>query len=165
MNVLVTGGAGFIGTNLIKELLNNGDSVTSIDNYHSGSEENHQSGATYHNYDIRNIKDYSAFGDFNVVYHLAAIARIQPSFVESTDYFETNVNGTFNVINYCVKHNVPLIYAGSSSHHGGKFKNPYTFTKDMGEELIKKILKWSPDTPLYYGIKNTYNWIKEEIKK
>lgn len=138
MKILVTGGAGFVGTNLIKRLLNEGHNVVSIDNYKSGFTTNHQIGAVeYINFDIRNITDYSVWGQFDAVYHLAAIARIQPSFREPIDYFTTNTNGTILIAEYCAKHNIPLIYAGSSSHHSGKFKNPYTFSKDIGEEIIQ----------------------------
>lgn len=137
MNVLVTGGAGFVGTNLIKRLISEGHNVTSIDNYNTGFENNHQEGAKYINGDVREIKHYNVYGDFEMVYHLAAIARIQPSFKQPIEYFETNANGTLNVVNYCYKNNIPLVYAGSSSHHSGKFKNPYTFSKDVGEEIIQ----------------------------
>ena len=137
MNILVTGGAGFVGTNLIKKLLSEGHSVVSIDNYYTGKEENHILNARYYKYDVRDIEDYSVFGVFDVVYHLAAIARIQPSFKEPLEYFETNSTATYIISQYCSKYNIPLIYAGSSSHHSGKFKNPYTFSKDIGEEIIK----------------------------
>jgi UDP-glucose 4-epimerase len=72
-----------------------------------------------------------------MIYHLAAIARIQPSFEKPYDYFTTNANATFKLAKYCSDNNIPLIYAGSSSHHSGKFKNPYTFSKDIGEEIIQ----------------------------
>lgn len=137
MNVLVTGGAGFVGTNLIKQLLHVGYNVTSIDNYHTGLESNHQEGCKYLNYDIRYIDDYSSFGQFDIVYHLAAIARIQPSFKDPESYFTTNATATMKIAKWCSENNIPLIYAGSSSHHSGKFKNPYTFSKDIGEEIIK----------------------------
>ena len=137
MKILVTGGAGFVGTNLIKRLLKEGHKVISIDNYNTGLESNHQEGCTYLNYDIRNIKDYSPWGDFDVAFHMAAIARIQPSFENPKDYFTVNANGTMNIVEWCSKNNVPLIYAGSSSKHSGKFKNPYTFSKDIGEDIIK----------------------------
>lgn len=137
MNVLVTGGAGFVGTNLIKQLLHTGHNVTSIDNYHTGLQSNHQEGCKYLNYDIRYIDDYSVFGQFDIVYHLAAIARIQPSFNDPESYFTTNANATMKIAKWCSENNVPLVYAGSSSHHSGKFKNPYTFSKDIGEEIIK----------------------------
>ena len=137
MKALITGGAGFVGTNLIKALLKKNYSIVSIDNYKTGTQLNHQPGVRYINFDIRNITDYSAWGEFDVVYHLAAIARIQPSFINPIDYFTTNANGTLQIAQYCAENNIPLVYAGSSSHHSGKFKNPYTFSKDVGEEIIQ----------------------------
>lgn len=137
MKILVTGGAGFIGTNLIKRLLSEKHEVTSIDNYSTGLEVNHQEGCKYISYDIRILSDYSSFGKFDVVYHLAAIARIQPSFQNPEEYFTVNANATMKLAKYCSTNNIPLIYAGSSSHHSGKFKNPYTFSKDIGEEIIQ----------------------------
>jgi UDP-glucose 4-epimerase len=136
MNILVTGGAGFVGTNLIKRLVSEGHSVVSIDNYNSGFESNHVDGATYIEKDIINVSNFAHYGDFDLVYHLAAIARIQPSFKQPVEYFETNSLGTMYVVNYCRDYKIPLVYAGSSSHHSGKFKNPYTFSKDIGEEII-----------------------------
>jgi UDP-glucose 4-epimerase len=137
MNILVTGGAGFVGTNLVKRLLINGHNVVSIDNYSTGLESNHQSGVNYIKGDITEIKDYSVYGEFDVVFHMAAIARIQPSFDRPLDYFQTNALATMYISQYCVNKNIPLIFAGSSSHHSGKFKNPYTYSKDIGEEIIQ----------------------------
>ena len=134
--VLVTGGAGFVGTNLIKKLLSIGYKVVSIDNYSTGVKSNHQKGAEYHEHNICNITDFSSFGKFDVVYHLAAIARIQPSFDKPLEYFQANATATFNVAMYCAKNNIPMQFAGSSSHHSGKFKNPYTFSKDVSEEIV-----------------------------
>ena len=77
MNVMVTGGAGFVGTNLIKRLLKDGHNVVSIDNYTTGREENEQEGCTYHNVDIRDAVDFDFFmEDPDVIYHLAALPRI-----------------------------------------------------------------------------------------
>ena len=73
----------------------------------------------------------------DVVFHLAAKARIQPSFETPKDYIKTNFNGTYNVVQFCANREIPLIYAGSSSVHSGKFTNPYTFSKDLGEEVIQ----------------------------
>lgn len=133
--ILVTGGVGFIGTNLIEFLLKDYN-VISIDNYSTGLKENEIEGVTYYNEDIKNITDYSKYGKIDAVFHLAAIARIQPSFKQPIDYFNTNANGTLYLCEYCSKNNIPMVYAGSSSHHSGKFKNPYTFSKDIGEEII-----------------------------
>jgi UDP-glucose 4-epimerase len=135
IRALVTGGAGFIGTNLIKLLIKNNIDVVSIDNYFTGFEYNHIPGATYLNEDILNITDHWDT-KFDVVFHLAAIARIQPSFNLPVEYFENNAVATMKIAKFCATNNIPLVYAGSSSHHSGKFKNPYTFSKDVGEEII-----------------------------
>ncbi len=139
MRIIVTGGAGFIGTNLCKKLVELGHEVTSIDNYSTGKTENHIEGIRYENFDIRKIYSYKWVYNKHpdVIFHMAAIARIQPSFEQPKKYFTTNANGTLEIVDYCAKNNVPLIYAGSSSHHSGKFKNPYTFSKDVGEEIVK----------------------------
>jgi UDP-glucose 4-epimerase len=134
MKILVTGGAGFVGTNLIKRLLKDGHEVQSLDNYSTGLKSNEVDRCRYWEGDIQNI--WSMDTDFDVVFHMAAIARIQPSFEKPEDYIETNFNGTYEVVKFCTKHNIPLVYAGSSSKHSGRFKNPYTFSKDLGEDII-----------------------------
>lgn len=138
MKVLVTGGAGFVGTNLIKKLLEDGHQVTSIDNYHTGKKSNHINGAEYIQDDIsQKGLGIITWKQYDMVFHMAAVARIQPSFKNPVGYFNTNAVGTLKVVEYCVKNSVPLIFAGSSSHHSGRFKNPYTFSKDIGEDIIK----------------------------
>ena len=78
MKILVTGGVGFIGTALIKKLLDEGHIVHSLDNYKIGSLENEIQGCYYHNVDIENI--HLMDKDFDLIFHLAALSRIQPSF-------------------------------------------------------------------------------------
>lgn len=153
MKVLVTGGAGFVGTNLIKRLLKEGHEVVSVDNYNTGLKENHQEGCEYLEYDIRNIYSYD-FIKPDFVYHMAAIARIQPSFKNPKDYFEVNANGTLNLAHWCKENDVPIVYAGSSSKHSGKFTNPYTFSKDIGEEILDL---YSRNFGLKYVITRFYN--------
>ena len=135
MNIIITGGAGFVGTNLAKRFIKEGYNVTSIDNYYTGKKENHIDGVEYLNMDIRDVTDYSWLKP-DIIFHLAAIARIQPSFKEPKEYFTTNANGTLNLVHYCSEHSIPLVYAGSSSKYSGRFKNPYTFSKDIGEDLV-----------------------------
>jgi len=138
MKFLVTGGVGFIGTNLIKALLKDGHEVVSIDNYSTGLKENEQNGCRYYNADICDYKSFDNFiEDPDLVFHLAALPRIQPSFKYPSITFKTNVGGTLNLLDWCKEKNTPLVYAGSSSTHGGVYKNPYTFTKWQGEELCK----------------------------
>ena len=146
MKCLVTGGAGFIGSNLIKRLLEGYDNrVTSLDNYTTGNIENQHKGCKYIHGDIR---DYKALGTFDVIFHMAALPRIGPSFKNPREVFETNVQGTQNVLEYARVFEIPVIYAGSSSFHGGRYKNPYTFTKWQGEELCKMYSK-------IFGVKTT----------
>ena len=151
MKILVIGGAGFIGTNLIKRLLKDGHEVVSIDNYSTGKKENHQKGCLYNNFDIsddyvpygrlywpNSIKVMDEVGYPNVIFHLAALPRIQPSFKTPTESFKANVLGTMNILEWARKNgNIPIVYAGSSSTHGDKYANPYTFTKWQGEKLCK----------------------------
>jgi len=152
MKILVTGGAGFVGTNLIKRLLKGGHDVASIDNYSTGLKSNHQEGCEYKE---ANIYDFDWRNEFyDVVFHMAAVARIQPSFENPLEYFNTNANGTMQLAEHCAKHNIPIIYAGSSSHHSGKYKNPYTFSKDIGEEALELFSKCFG---LKYSIARFYN--------
>ena len=136
MRALVTGGVGFVGTNLIKRLLKDGHDVTSLDNYSTGFKENEQEGCKYVNIDIRdNFDDYVS--DIDVIFHLAALPRIKPSFENPKEVCDINVGGTHNILDYAKNHKIPMIYAGSSSFWGGTYKNPYTFSKWQGEELCK----------------------------
>jgi UDP-glucose 4-epimerase len=154
MNILVTGGAGFIGTNLIKKLISSGNKVVSVDNYSTGKRSNEQEGALYFDLDIKDIDKLPNEFKFDALYHLAAKARIQPSFLDPFDYFTVNAASTFKVAMFCAKNEIPLIFAGSSSHHSGKFKNPYTFSKDIGEDIIKL---YSDHFKLKYSIARFYN--------
>ena len=124
---------------IIKQLLKKGHKIVSVDNYSTGKKENHikHKDVQYLDMDILDI-DCNDFG-FKpaLIYHLAAKARIQPSFEQPEEYIRVNYEGTYNIIKLCLKEGISMIYAGSSSHHSGKFSNPYTFSKDMGEEIIQ----------------------------
>lgn len=140
MNVLVTGGAGFIGTNLIKRLLTDGHNVISFDNYTSGSIYNHQAGAQYVNAVINPLPFLLAENKFDVCYHLAAMARIQPSFVHTTQYFHSNVALTQQVLQGAYDYGYKVIYAGSSSKYAGIYRSPYAHFKWIGEQLCQMYL-------------------------
>jgi len=144
MQVLVTGGCGFIGTNLIKRLLDDGYKVECLDNYSTGKRENELEGCKYIEVDISDsLRRYKGFGletyqlqKPDIIYHLAAIPRIQPSFLEPTKTFDSNVKATQNIMEYARTLNIPVVYAGSSSSHGDKYANPYTHSKWLGEEVV-----------------------------
>jgi len=135
MQALVTGGVGFVGTNLIKKLLSEGHEVKSVDNYSTGKKENEQDGCTYYDLDINN-KELS-FENIDVIFHMAALARIQPSLISPQKTIEANVNGTLNILELARKNNIPVIYAGSSSFHHGLYGSPYAWSKHAGEQLCK----------------------------
>jgi UDP-glucose 4-epimerase len=134
-NILVTGGAGFIGSNLIKKLIEEGCNVTSLDNYSSGTIENEVKEAKYITDDIENIVKLKM--RFDVCFHLAAQSRVQPSFDDPQESVRANVTGTTRVMEWARSNNVKVIYAGSSSKHHDPSDSPYAMTKFLGEEICK----------------------------
>ena len=168
MKVLVTGGAGFVGTNLIKRLLSDGCEVFAIDNYSTGFRENEQEGCHYYYEDVSNkyfwclsnkdeceVTCDCEIEKPDLIFHLAALARIQPSFKNPQGVFENNVLGTQNVLNYARDKNIPVVYAGSSTAHGDHFANPYSFTKRQGEllcEMYNKVFKLPTVTTRFYNV-------------
>ena len=142
MRALVTGGVGFIGTNLIKRLLKDGYDVTSLDNYSTGFRENEQKGCTYISGDVRDLEFWGGRLEKmdmapDVIFHLAALARIQPSMKHPKTVIENNFNGTLNILEYARINNIEVVYAGSSSKHHGLYGSPYAWSKYGGEELCK----------------------------
>jgi len=134
-NILVSGGVGFIGTNLVKELVKQNYNVISIDNYSFGSKENEIDGVKYYNYDIEDIDKITESVD--ICFHLCAMARVQPSFEDPMEYFRVNVLGTTKVMEWAKKNNVKVVYAGSSSKHFDPSDSPYAMYKYLGEEVCK----------------------------
>jgi len=157
MNILVTGGAGFVGSNLVKTLHQQGHNVTSIDNYSAGKVDNHIDGVKYYNLDTKDFQLIEqTLGKIDAVYHLGEYSRVHPSFEEYERVWEYNTIGTFEIVNYCLKNNIKLIYAGSSTKFAseGIDHSPYSFTKGMNIELIKNFSKWFG---LKYSICYFYN--------
>lgn len=149
MKIVVTGGAGFIGTNLIHTLLEQGHTVHSLDNYTIGTVDNEVEGAVYHTLDIEQI--YTIGEKFDLIYHLAALSRIQPSFEFPQETFRVNTAGTQAVLEFARQTDAKVVYAGSSSKWHNPYQSPYAAYKYLGEELCK----------LY---RNTYN-VKAEIAR
>ena len=143
MKVLVTGGAGFIGTNLIKRLLKDGHDVISMDNYSTGKTENHQDGCRYLIFDCTDgegweqVKEFWGTNTPDVIFHMAALARIQTSLKDPLSHITNNFMSTLNVLEYARKNNIKVVYAGSSSVHHGIYGSPYAWSKFSGEELCK----------------------------
>jgi UDP-glucose 4-epimerase len=135
MNILVTGGVGFIGVNLVKRLKEEGHRVVVLDNYETGLKENHIEGVKYIDGDIEMIEYINS--EYDLVFHLAALSRIQPSFENPTETFRVNVKGTQSVLEWARLKNIKVVYAGSSSKHHDPSQSPYAMYKYLGEEVCK----------------------------
>ena len=131
----MTGGVGFIGSNLIKSLLDLNFELVSIDNYSTGLKINELEGVKYIEDDIFNIDNI--VNDFDLCFHLAAQSRVQPSFDNPEESLRINVNGTSRVMEWSKLNNTKVIYAGSSSKHHKPSESPYAMCKFLGEEVCK----------------------------
>ena len=137
-NIFVTGGVGFIGVNLIKRLVKEGHNVVSVDNYSTGFKHNEIEGCKYYDFNVVKSSDYSNLMEKpDVIFHLGALARIQPSIKNPKSTIENNFNSTLNILEWARKTNTEVIYAGSSSFHHGLYGSPYAWSKYGGEELCK----------------------------
>ena len=154
MKYVVTGGAGFIGSNIVKKLVTRGDDVTVIDNLNTGNEDNLLT--------VRNKIDFVKDSIENIdlleketknvdgVFHQAALASVQDSYSKPDEYHNVNVNGTENILKLAIKNNFKIVYASSSSVYGNPERipikeedsknpiNPYAETKLKKEELAIK---------------------------
>lgn len=138
MRVIVTGGAGFIGTNLIRRLLADKHEVVSIDDYSIGTEKNHIKGCIYYDIDITSQRGMDWFGDtYDVIYHLAGLSRIQPSFHNPVRTFNVNAGGCLRIAEWARRTKTKVVYAGSSSRWHDPQQSPYACFKHMGEEIFK----------------------------
>ena len=124
--MLVTGGAGFIGSNLVDALIERGDEVIIIDNLSTGKEENINKKAEFHNLDIRNLEEIKPlFVGVDYVFHLAAFARVQPSIEDPITSNDINLNGTLNVLKSALDAKVKkVVYSASSSAYGDQTEMP-----------------------------------------
>jgi UDP-glucose 4-epimerase len=155
MKYLITGGAGFIGSNLVDRLILDGHDVTVIDNESSDAHDQFYWNDKANNYKY-NICDYVMCSDVfkrhnpDVVFHIAAEARIQPCIKDPLKAVETNVVGTTTILELCRRYNVKrVIYSSTSSAYGLKNTpplietmpndclNPYSVSKTAGEEMCK----------------------------
>lgn len=161
---LVTGGAGFVGSHLCERLLSEGYLVISLDNYFTGTKENHVEGVEYregHTKDIDTLIPESP----DIIYHLGEYARVHPSLEEPGTALDLNTVGTLGVLEYWRQHKCKLVYTASSTKDDavsktadgtlGKDIAPYTWSKASNVELINNYHRWFGDLP--YAIAYFYN--------
>jgi len=149
--IVVIGGAGFVGTNLINFLLKKTKfEIISLDNYSSGSKKNHIKNKRIkyikgHTKNISKLLD-KKINKINSVFHFGEFSRIYQSFLKMEECIESNSVGSQSVFNFCLKHNLKLIYSATSASLGNKGRNenlsPYAFTKAKNLELLENLKKW-----------------------
>ena len=153
MRAIVTGGAGFIGSNLVDRLIDDGHEVIVIDNLSTGKKENINQLAKFYRKDLTEMRresDFSIFEGVDVVFHMACLARVQPSIEDPHLYHDKNVNGIVNVLEGCRKYGVSrLVFSSSSSVYGDAEEvptsescklnpmSPYALHKLVGEQYCK----------------------------
>lgn len=155
--IVVTGGAGFVGSHLCERLQRDGHQVISLDNYFTGTPENHIEGVTYrtgHTKDIAKLIPETP----DLVFHLGEYARTEKSFEDVALVWDMNKVGTFAVLEFCRERSCKIIYAGSSTKFadGGEGRNqsPYAWSKATNTELVMNYAEWFG---LEYAITYFYN--------
>lgn len=144
-NVLVAGGAGFVGSHLCEHLVKLGYSVTSLDNYYTGSYENHVDGVRYVEANTMDISLIFQDERFDMIYHLGEYSRVEQSFEDYNTVWEYNIHGTKEVLEYAKNNNSKLIYAGSSTkfaHKDSYIESPYAWSKRTNTELVSNYGRW-----------------------
>ena len=149
--IVVTGGAGFVGSNLIEKLAKDSKyKIISIDNYSSGSKKNHIRNKKV-KYIRANTKDISKIlarikKNIHSIFHFGEFARIYQSFIKMNECINSNSIGSHEVFNFCLQNNIKLIYSATSASLGnsGNDKNlsPYAFTKSKNLEMLENLKKW-----------------------
>ena len=155
--ILVTGGAGFVGSHLCKRLAADGHTVISLDNYFTGSRDDHVSGVEYREGHTKDIEKHIPETP-DIIYHLGEYSRVEKSIEEPALVWDLNVAGTFGVVEYWRKRKCKLVYAGSSTKFGdggmGRNQSPYAWTKAANTELVSNYAAWYG---LPYAITYFYN--------
>lgn len=155
--ILVTGGAGFIGSHLCERLVENGDTVISLDNYSTGSEANHIEGVDYRRGYTKDIEALIPEKP-DLVYHLGEYARVEQSFADVSKVLDSNLTGTAAVLEFCRKRGCKIVYAGSSTKFAdagiGRDQSPYAWTKASNTNLVQRYGDWFS---IPYAITYFYN--------
>lgn len=153
--VLITGGAGYIGSHLCERLVEDGAHVFSLDNYHIGHPTNHIAGVTYVTGHTKDIFTHIPWSP-DYIFHLGEYARVEQSIKEDFDtIFDLNIIGTKKILEFTRVHNAKIIYAGSSTRftetESTYNATPYIWTKTTNAQLVSCFGAW-------YGIKHSITY-------
>ena len=149
--IVITGGAGFVGANLISFLLKNTKyKILSIDNYSSGLKINHikNKKVKYIKGNTKNISTLlnSKKNKINAIFHFGEFSRIYQSFLKMGECIDSNTVGSHAIFNFCLNNKIKLIYSATSASLGNKGRDkdlsPYAFTKSINLELLENLKKW-----------------------
>lgn len=155
--ILITGGAGFVGSQLAKRLFSNNNTVYVLDNYFTGTSNNHIKGIHYKKGETKNIFKYFKDIKLDYIYHLGEYSRVEQSYEDIELVMNYNLYPFYDVLRLASHHKAKLIYSGSStkfSHNLDVVESPYSFSKKMNTELLVKYAKWFN---LKYAITYFYN--------
>lgn len=154
---VVTGGAGFIGSHLCERLIKEEYAVISLDNYSTGSKDNHIEGVEYREGHTKDISELVS-EEPDIVFHLGEYARVEQSFNDVEKVLDFNVLGTVSILEYVRKNGAKLVYAGSSTKFAdggiGKDQSPYAWTKASNTNLVQRYGDWFG---INYAITYFYN--------
>lgn len=147
--ILVTGGAGFVGSHLCERLVSEGCRVISLDNYFTGSKDNHVEGVEYREGHTKDIEKHVP-EKVDLIYHLGEYSRVRQSLEEPEVVWDLNMDGTFGVLSFWKKQKCKLVYAGSSTKFvpsrddgvDGRGLAPYTWSKAVNSELVSHYSRW-----------------------
>lgn len=143
--ILVTGGAGFIGSHLCERLVQEGHRVISLDNYFVGAKDNHISGVEYREGHTKDIAKHVPENP-DLIYHLGEYSRVEVSLTEPALVWDLNAAGTFGVLEFWRTRGGKLVYAGSSTKFGdgglGRVQSPYAWTKASNTEMVQNYGRW-----------------------
>ncbi len=156
-NILITGGAGFVGSQLAKRLYENGNSVWVLDNYFTGNKKNHTKGIFYKRGETADIFNYYKNTPLDYIYHLGEYSRVEQSYQDINLVIKYNAYPFYEVLRLASHHCAKLIYSGSStkfSYNRDVFESPYSFSKRINTELLVKYAKW---LKIKYAITYFYN--------
>jgi len=144
--ILVIGGAGFVGSNLIKRLIEQGHDVISMDNYSSGSRDNEHKGCHYYFGTPRDLLPAleNHHKKLDYIFHLGEYARVEQSFSDWDKVIDYNLRCFPYVLDFAKQQDAKLIYSGSSTKFSdnGMAASPYAYTKAQNTELLKNFAEW-----------------------